>query len=275
MPRSFGSSQVTFRPPIQIWPAWISIRPAMALSKVDLPQPDGPSSTTNSDSATSRSSFPSTLTAPYPISTPLMSTLHGFFTAPALYGARRNAAHKPAARGEVDDERDQRGQQGGRHVHIVGALTLRRIDDVIKLDGHRQILASGEDKTENEVVPDAGHLQNDCDDEHGRRHWQHDRPEDAKESRAVDACCLEKLGRKGCEVIAEQQRHHRQPEDGVDDDDAEQRIVYAEHGEDAHQGIDEYLSRNERDDHHRAEQDAGAADAPIREGVSGQRPDRD
>ena len=64
MPRSFGSSQVTLRPPIQICPAWISISPAMALSKVDLPQPDGPSSTTNSDSATLRSSFSSTLTAP-------------------------------------------------------------------------------------------------------------------------------------------------------------------------------------------------------------------
>ena len=48
MPRSFGSCHVTFRSPIQISPSSISIRPAMALSKVDLPQPDGPSSTRNS-----------------------------------------------------------------------------------------------------------------------------------------------------------------------------------------------------------------------------------
>ena len=64
MPRSLGSSQVTLLPPIQICPSLTSIRPAMALSKVDLPQPDGPSSTMNSTRATSRSSFSSTLTAP-------------------------------------------------------------------------------------------------------------------------------------------------------------------------------------------------------------------
>ena len=42
MPRSFGSSQVTFLPLIQIWPSVMSSRPAMQLSSVDLPQPDGP-----------------------------------------------------------------------------------------------------------------------------------------------------------------------------------------------------------------------------------------
>ena len=35
-----GSSQVTFLSPIQIWPASMSSSPAMALSSVDLPQPD-------------------------------------------------------------------------------------------------------------------------------------------------------------------------------------------------------------------------------------------
>ena len=48
MPRSFGSSQVTLRPSIQTWPALTSSRPAMALSSVDFPQPDGPSRTMNS-----------------------------------------------------------------------------------------------------------------------------------------------------------------------------------------------------------------------------------
>ena len=54
MPRSLGSSQVTFLPLMKIWPSETSSRPAMQLSKVDLPQPDGPSSTMNSPSATSR-----------------------------------------------------------------------------------------------------------------------------------------------------------------------------------------------------------------------------
>ena len=53
MPRSLGSSQVTLRSPIQIWPVSTSSRPAIALSRVDLPQPDGPSRTRNSPCSTS------------------------------------------------------------------------------------------------------------------------------------------------------------------------------------------------------------------------------
>ena len=64
MPRSFGSSQVTFLPLMKIWPAETSSSPAMQLSRVDLPQPDGPSSTMNSPSATSMLSFFSTSIEP-------------------------------------------------------------------------------------------------------------------------------------------------------------------------------------------------------------------
>ena len=64
MPRSLGSSQVTFLPLMKICPSVMSSRPAMQLSSVDLPQPDGPSSTMNSPSATSRLRFFRTLTVP-------------------------------------------------------------------------------------------------------------------------------------------------------------------------------------------------------------------
>ena len=64
MPRSLGSSQVTFLPLMKIWPSVMSSRPAMQLSSVDLPQPDGPSSTMNSPSAMSRLSLLSTFTLP-------------------------------------------------------------------------------------------------------------------------------------------------------------------------------------------------------------------
>ena len=64
MPRSFGSSQVTFLFLIQICPSVMSRSPAMQLRSVDLPQPDGPSSTMNSPSATSMLSLSSTLTWP-------------------------------------------------------------------------------------------------------------------------------------------------------------------------------------------------------------------
>ena len=87
MPRSFGSSQVTFLPLMKICPAVMSSRPAMQLSRVDLPQPDGPSSTRNSPSATSRLSVFSTSTLPKFSDKSLTETLVVIgaqpFTAPA------------------------------------------------------------------------------------------------------------------------------------------------------------------------------------------------
>ena len=53
MSRSFGSSWFTTRPPIAISPALIGSRPATIRSSVDLPQPEGPTMTTNSPSRTS------------------------------------------------------------------------------------------------------------------------------------------------------------------------------------------------------------------------------
>ena len=55
MSRSRGGTSLTTLPPIQISPSVISSSPAIMRSVVDLPQPDGPTSTTNSWSAISRS----------------------------------------------------------------------------------------------------------------------------------------------------------------------------------------------------------------------------
>ena len=57
IPRSDGSDQVTLRPPIKICPSVISKSPAMQFNKVDLPQPEDPSSTRNSPSWISKFSF--------------------------------------------------------------------------------------------------------------------------------------------------------------------------------------------------------------------------
>ena len=50
-PRSAGSTSVTSSPPIKIAPPLVSSRPAIMRSSVDLPQPEGPTNTTNSPSA--------------------------------------------------------------------------------------------------------------------------------------------------------------------------------------------------------------------------------
>src|SRR5580700_5442302 len=54
MSRSFGGRSLTTSPPIEMSPALISSSPAIMRSVVDLPQPDGPTSTTNSLSGMSR-----------------------------------------------------------------------------------------------------------------------------------------------------------------------------------------------------------------------------
>ena len=55
MSRSFGGTSFTTSPPIMTSPPVMSSRPAIMRSVVLLPQPEGPTSTTNSLSAMSRS----------------------------------------------------------------------------------------------------------------------------------------------------------------------------------------------------------------------------
>ena len=55
MSRSFGGTSLTTSPSTAISPSVISSSPAIIRSVVDLPQPEGPTSTTNSLSAMSRS----------------------------------------------------------------------------------------------------------------------------------------------------------------------------------------------------------------------------
>ena len=64
MPRLAGGTTVTSAPSISTRPEVASSSPAMTRSSVDLPQPDGPTKTTNSPSVTSRSMPFSTSTVP-------------------------------------------------------------------------------------------------------------------------------------------------------------------------------------------------------------------
>ncbi len=54
MSRSFGSTAFTTRPAMETVPPEMSSSPAIIRSSVDFPQPDGPTSATNSPSATSK-----------------------------------------------------------------------------------------------------------------------------------------------------------------------------------------------------------------------------
>ena len=64
MSRSFGGRSLTTRSPMLMVPPVISSSPAMDRSAVDLPHPDGPTSTMNSPSAISRLSSSTAFTPP-------------------------------------------------------------------------------------------------------------------------------------------------------------------------------------------------------------------
>src|SRR5215217_696954 len=82
MPRSDGDRAVTVWPSMAISPPETSSRPAMVRSSVDFPQPDGPTNTTNSPSAISRSIPLRTSVDPKFLVTPVSRTS-------AMFPARR------------------------------------------------------------------------------------------------------------------------------------------------------------------------------------------
>src|SRR5229473_4356351 len=75
MSRSLGSTPLTMRPSIATVPALIVSSPATMRSRVDLPQPDGPTTTTSSPSATAQLTPCTTSRAPYDLRTPSRVTV--------------------------------------------------------------------------------------------------------------------------------------------------------------------------------------------------------
>ena len=79
MPRCEGGRSLTTLPSILSVPAVMSSRPAMSRSRVDLPQPDGPTKTMNSPDLISRSTPLMTSTAPNDLRMPLSDRSAIFF----------------------------------------------------------------------------------------------------------------------------------------------------------------------------------------------------
>src|SRR6185436_18643765 len=121
MSRSFESSSLTTRPSIAISPAPMSSRPASMRSSVDLPQPDGPTSTMNSPSAMSSEMPCSTFVAPKDFSIPEKET-EAIRSSPlllsCLYSPTCKTAHHVAAERVVDRGRRQAVDERGRHQDL-------------------------------------------------------------------------------------------------------------------------------------------------------------
>src|SRR5579872_1776454 len=139
MSRSFGLRWLTTRSPILIRPLVISSSPAIMRRSVDLPHPEGPTSTTNSPSSASMLTLRMTLTEPkdfstFSILTPAMRALQSrlrlarvdLVTLVSRGMRRRDHDLIAGRRAALDDEGD--AAIGDRFVPVVARLKPDAID---------------------------------------------------------------------------------------------------------------------------------------------------
>src|SRR3954469_79606 len=171
---------------MRIAPPEISSRPAIMRSAVVLPQPDGPTKTTNSPSCTSRSRSD---TARWPsayVFVTLSKVMQAMDCSVFLHCACGRVHDPPLEREEDDGHRDRQQHRGGelQWVAVPGAeLPRRELRDAL---GQRvQARALRRDDEVRELVPRALERQDEDRDERRPRHRQHDRPVDTEDARAV------------------------------------------------------------------------------------------
>src|ERR1700736_5423273 len=113
--RLCGGCALTIWPSNHNSPSVTSSRPAIMFSVVDLPQPEGPSSTTNSLSRISRLRSSTASTSPaYRLVTDLNSMRAMVCPLSALDGAGGQARHDVALEHQRQDDRRNDGQHAGR-----------------------------------------------------------------------------------------------------------------------------------------------------------------
>src|SRR3954469_9506956 len=119
MSRCLGATLFTTRPPIRTSPPEISSRPAIMRSKVDLPQPEGPTSTQNSPSAIDTSTPCTTCVEPKDLRTALSVTA-------AMDSVYLGVGNRRRAFEEVEVAALVRLLDVAREDRAVAALVLRR-----------------------------------------------------------------------------------------------------------------------------------------------------
>src|SRR5215475_5150516 len=141
MSRSLGGRSLTTAPPIRIVPALTSSSPAIIRSKVDFPQPDGPTSTMNSPSAMARSMPCRTLTAPKDLLTPVMS-----IDAMAIPSALHRAGGEPPHEIFLDQDEEQEGGDERDHPrrHHLAEIHRELADEGEEADGKRALVGLGD-----------------------------------------------------------------------------------------------------------------------------------
>src|SRR6516164_3236241 len=157
MSRSFGGTSLTTSPPIAMSPSVISSSPAIIRSVVDLPHPDGPTSTTNSWSAMSRSMPRTASTSSYRFTTLRKLTS-------AMSSALCRAGGQPGDIVVHQEGIDQQGRCGSKQrsshdLSPVEDVTLDQGGD--DADGHDQLVGRGrEHQRIEELRPGRGEGEN-------------------------------------------------------------------------------------------------------------------
>src|SRR5579863_10104241 len=174
-PRCAGPTLLTSLPSMRIWPDEMSSNPAMSLSSVDLPQPEGPTKTVNSPSSTFRSTPLMTAMPPKALRTCLSSMLPivaSFDWSKLLDGAEGEAAHELALR-EPSQNQDWRDRQhrSRREQRPEIALGTRKRGDHI---GQRRRIDVGKVERPEGLVPGENdgqqHRGSDAGNRHRRQH---------------------------------------------------------------------------------------------------------
>src|SRR5882672_5727659 len=170
MSRSLGGTSLTTSPPMRISPSVMSSRPAIMRSVVVLPQPDGPTSTTNSLSAMSRS-MPRTAGS----SSYSFTTLRSLSSAIALspFGRAGGEAGDVVVHEEsVDDERRHCAEQRrGHDLAPVEHVALDEGGDDSRRQ-HHLVDRGGERHRVEEVGPGHGEREDRRGDDAGQRNRQ-------------------------------------------------------------------------------------------------------
>src|SRR5438046_10677844 len=114
MSRSLGGRSLTTRSPMTISPAVISSSPATMRKVVDLPQPDGPTRTTNSLSRMLRFTSLTACTSSYFLLRSFISTC-AIGGLPLSFDGAREARHVVLDEEGIDQRHRDRAQQRGGH----------------------------------------------------------------------------------------------------------------------------------------------------------------
>src|SRR4051812_40100758 len=228
-----GASPVTSRPSMLMVPPLVSSRPAINLSKVDLPQPEGPTKTTNSPFSMTRS-MPGMMTVDPKDFDTFLSVMFPMVSSPRarslLHGAEGQAAHQLLLREPAHDQYGGNGQRRGcRQLRPKQSLRARERADE---GGQRRCLGGGQADRPEGFVPGENDVEQHGGGDARHRHRCQHIDYLAPQGRPVHARGLQYLAGDLAEIGVEHPHDDRQVDQHEHDRHADAAIEQVEIAED-------------------------------------------